>query len=275
MRTVRVAILTVVLLFLMPSAYAASNQVQPLYGGSWPSSQIQVFIKPVGQVSGQASVSAAYARQAILDAMNTWNLAQKWFISTYMGGQGTSYTLKETSTAPTGTQSGIVISFNQTQTSGDNWSWTNFYWWYDTSGVIYRASATMSLVLTFYDGSALTQGQMQAMATHELGHAFGLDHTTFSEYDLMNHVAPGHGVNLPSTLNLYAVYLLSKTKNIHSQPSSPVSLLADIPYANTPQTAVPEFSSTEPILLLVLVSVMGLTCRKIRETNSAERAGAH
>jgi hypothetical protein len=266
MRLLTATVLAVFLLVLASPVHATSNQVQPLYGGSWPSSQILVFIKPLGQVSGQASVSAAYARQAILDAMNTWNLAQKWFISTYMGGQGTSYTLKETSTAPTGTQSGIVISFNQTQTSGDNWGWTNFYWWWDASGMIYRASATTSLVLTFYDGSALTQSQMQAATTHELGHALGLDYTTFSEYDLMSHVAPGHGVNLPSTLNLYAVYLLSNTKNIHSQPSSPVSLPSNIPYTNTPQTAVPEFNSTEPILLIALLSVIGFICHRIGKT---------
>ena len=238
---------------------APPTQVQPLYGASWPSSEILVFIKPVGQVSGQASVSGGYARQAILDAMNTWNLAQKWFISTYMAGKGTPYTFKETNTAPT---SGVVISFNQTQTS-ENWGWTNFYPWWYASGQIYRVSASISLILTWYNGSAITQSQLQAVTTRELGHALGLDHTTFSILDLMNQISAGYGVNLPSTLNLYAVYLLSKTNNIQSQPSSPVSLPPNIPYTETPQTALPEFNSTAPILLVVVLSFMGFSCRQI------------
>lgn len=148
-----------------------------------------------------------------------------------------------------------MISFNQTQTSGDNWGWTSFYWWPDASGQIYKASANVSLVLTFYDGSALTQSQLQALTTHELGHALGLDHTTFSELDLMNHVSPSHSVNLPSTLNLYAVYLLSKTSNMRTQPSTPVPLPSNILYTETPQTAVPEFDSTARVLLIALLSV--------------------
>lgn len=75
------------------------------------------------------------------------------------------------------------------------------------------------------------------------------------------------GVNLPSTLNLYAVYLLSKTKNIHSQPSGPISLPSNIPYTNTPQAAVPEFNWTEVILLIALLSVIGFTCQKIGQEN--------
>jgi hypothetical protein len=216
---------------------AASTPVQPLGGGSWPSSQIPVYIKPVGQVSGQASVSAGYARQAVLDAMKTWNFAQKWFIDTYMGGKGTPYTFEETSTPPATTASAVVISFNQTQTS-DVWGWTYFQWWWGASGQIYKASATMSLILTFYDGSALAQSQLQAIAASGLGIALGLNNTSFSELDLMNPSAANHGVNIPSTLNLYAVYLLSETSNIHTQPSSPVSLPTNIPYTEAPQTAL-------------------------------------
>jgi len=260
MRLGIVAIFALSLLVFALPVHATSIQVQPLYGFSWPSGQIPVFIKPLGQVSGKASVTAGYAKQAVLDAMNTWNLAQKWFISTYMGGQGTPYTFQETDSAPT---SGVAITFNQTQTSGDNWGWTVCHYWWDGSGHFNRVSCITSLVLTFYDGSALTQSQMLTVATHEFGHSLGLDHTTFSESDLMNHVAPGNGVTLPSTLNLYAVNLLSRTNNKDTQPSSPVSLPTNIPYTGTPETAVPEFNSTAPTLLIVLLAVMGFYYRRI------------
>jgi hypothetical protein len=189
--------------------------------------------------------------------MNTWNLAQKWFIDTYMGGKGTPYTFEETSTAPATTESGVVINFNQTQTS-NYWSFTTFSCWWHASGQIYEASANMSLILTFYDGSALTQSQLQAITASGLGVALGLNDTSFSEFDLMNPSAPSHGINLPSTLNLYAVYLL--TSNIHTEPSSPVSLPTDIPYTETPQTAVPE--TPWPIVVMAALTLVTVALRK-------------
>ncbi len=240
-------------------AYAQSSQDQPLEGYSWPTSQIPLYIQPISQVSGQASTSAAYAKQAVLDAMNTWNAGQKWFISTYMSGQGNPYSYGEINSTP---ESGVVVSFNQTQTSGDNWGWTSYYYRYGGDKVINKVTVQISIILTFRDGSALSRTDLQATATHELGHALGLDHTHFSELDLMNHLAPGHGVTLPSSLNLYAVYLLSKTNKINQQPSSPVTLPNNIPYTQLPQTALVEFSITSLSLLGVLTTTGLALCMR-------------
>jgi hypothetical protein len=91
----------------------------------------------------------------------------------------------------------------------------------------------------------------------------------FSETDLMNHVSPSDGVTLPSTLNLYAVYQLSKTTNIYAQPSNPLFMPNNIPYATPPQTAVPEFNAPDPIWLIA--SLLTILAISVSGRSSAKR----
>ena len=181
----------------------------------------------------------------MLTAMQIWVQSQQWFINTYENGQGTPYQFVQTDQA-TAAQSGIVITFNQTQTNPNYRSYSNWNYWYDNSGHFYQIQVTISIILTFTDGSPMNLTDFQSEALWNLGYDLGLGGTTFSTSDLMNTAAPVT-VQSPSTLNLYALYLLSKTTNYNTQPTSPVNLPANIPYTTAPsqtQTSTSTGSST-------------------------------
>lgn len=192
---------------------ADSAPNQPLLGFAWPNHTIPVLIK-----SSQPNAS-----QAVLKAMDTWNLAQQWFITTHMGGAGTPFTFNETNSS---SDSMITVTFNQTQTE-ENLGETHWQAFHDKQGFFKQVLVAISIDLTTRSGRALNDSELQVLATHELGHSLGLDHTTFSTTDLMYHVPK---VMFPSTLNLYVIHLLSQITNENNLPQQPVTLLSDIPY---------------------------------------------
>jgi hypothetical protein len=204
-----------VLLFLLVprTTFAQSAQVQPIMGFAWPSHSIPVSI----------AASQSAGRQAVLNAMGTWNLAQLWFITSYMAGQGEPFVLYETNVT---LDSLITVSFNQTQTT-PYLGWTNSHEYHDLQGDFKKVTVSITIDLTNEDGENLTLVELQRLATHELGHALGLDHETFSADDLM---WPIPKVMFPSTLNLYTVYLLTESANIKNLPQQSVSLPGNIPY---------------------------------------------
>lgn len=217
----RYLLLATVLLFFISfqNVFAQSAQVQPILGFAWPTHNI-----PVSIVAPPSNV-----KQAVLNAMRTWNLAQQWFITAYVAGQGAPFVLYETNMT---FDSMITVSFNQTQTI-DYLGWTKSYESHDYEGNFKTVTVNITIDLTKHDGELLTDIELQRLATHELGHALGLDHTTFSPNDLMN---PIPRVVFPSTLNLYAVHLLSETANMKRIPQKPVSLPSLIPYTVVSQT---------------------------------------
>jgi hypothetical protein len=125
----------------------------------------------------------------------------------------------------------VTIAFNRTQTVEDLGRTTSEEF-HDQQGVFAKVAVGISIDLAWKDGKNLTDSELRTLATHELGHALGLDHTTFSTSDLMDHVP---SVMFPSTLNLYAVYLLSMVANINDLPQQPVTLPGIIPYTTVSQ----------------------------------------
>jgi hypothetical protein len=222
------------------SAFADSNPAQPIYGFTWPTHSLPVAI----------DAPQPNARNAVLKAMNTWNLAQQWFITAYMNGAGTPFVLYETKST---SDSMITVTFNQTQTR-EELGWTNAHEFHDQQGVFRKVVVDISIDLTRQSGESLTDTELQTLATHELGHALGLDHTTFSTSDLMYHIPK---VIFPSTLNLYATYLLSKSTSVNNLPQEPVTLPQSIPYMMVSQAELN--SVTPPAVQTATTSSLQLT----------------
>jgi len=213
MRPCFVLLFALLLVLDLQNVFAQPVQVQPIYGFSWPTHNIPVNVGP----------SSPNAIVALSKAIRTWNLAQQWFINNYMAGVGEPFVFYETNST---FDSVVIVEFNETQTT-DDLGVTHWQAFHDEQGNFHKVIVNISIDLTRNDGQALSDGQLQTLAAHELGHALGLDHTTFSPSDLMNHVPK---VMFPSTLNLYAVYLLSQSANDRDLPQQPVSLSSNIPY---------------------------------------------
>jgi len=212
----------------LQNALAQSVQVQPILGFSWPTHSIPVSI----------NAPEPNARRAILNAMRTWNLAQQWFITTYMASQGAPFVFYETNST---FDSMVNVSFNGTQTM-QYLGWTSSDEFHDQQGNFRQVTVGITIDLIKQDGEVVSDLELQRLATHELGHALGLDHTPLNPNDLMY---PVPQVVFPSTLNLYAVYLLSEVTNMKDLPQQPVSLPGSIPYVLVSQADLD--SVTPPI----------------------------
>ena len=201
---------------------------QPLAGFAWSPRQIPVVIQE----------SPDYAHDAVLQAMRTWNLAQTWFSDTYHV-PSRPYTFVEAQQLG---ESYVKVTFNQTQTR-DDWALTSPYWWWNNDGVFYKIAVSISIDLSVRDGD-LSPLQLRSLATAALGFALGLKNTVFAQTDLLNWYGVDHNVVVPSTLNLYAVALLSMVVTKNEMPESPVALPANIPYETPSESAITESAST-------------------------------
>ncbi len=166
----------------------------PIIGYSWPERIILFhFDEGVSQK----------VRTAIHNAAWIWLASQQWFITNYEGGQGLPYQFEETSF--TGPKFDVA------------------------RGRIVPVGMQVDLRTMNSRGGELDWATLVHVATHELGHALGLGHSPIGG-DLMYEKRSGSRDPLPSTLDLYAVYLISKGSLVNRE----VSLPSDIPYVTPP-----------------------------------------
>jgi hypothetical protein len=186
MRVHAVCIIVFVIGFL-PLANAQSIS-QPMLGTNW-STHVILFSTPD---------SPAWARDAILRALDDWNMAQIWFTANYFPNQNNAvYTLTTTEN-----DSGTQVTVKYVADTGQSWTGITQT---ALSGTIHNA--TVSIVLSRLQ----TPKDLLQAVEHELGHVLGLDHTNIS-YDLMYPAQSAYSGGItshPSTLNLYGVYLLA------------------------------------------------------------------
>lgn len=212
--------------FNVQYSYGESTPFQSLLGFTWPSYRIPVEIQ---------STQLGYPEQGVRKAIDIWNLAQEWFLGTYQAGAGEAFVLTETM-QPSDNQ--ITFTFNRTQTTQDL-AHGVYLESYDKNGYFKRVQANISLDLTDRTGAQLPANQLQALATHEIGNALGLGYVFSSNSDLMSHDFLANHATLPSTLNLYALYLLSKAAgNIDKLPEGRVELPPNIPYLTLPSNVI-------------------------------------
>ena len=176
--------------------------------------------------------------------MKIWNQAQLWFVTSYYPNRQTNvFTLE-----PANSSNGMVkITYTLNETV--LWSAIGCY----IKNVTLGACSTQDGRLIVISLPSL-EGCKCALAAHELGHVLGLNDFGLNGYpllpqDLMNYNNTPDAY--PSTLDLYAVYLIAF---VGATSGGNFTLPSTIPYTHwTPgMTPVPEF----PNILLVFASTM-------------------
>jgi hypothetical protein len=181
-----------------------------LIGARWSRSNLGVAIP----------AKPTEAHDAVVYAMNVWNLGQLWFNRKYFPNS-TAFTFAKDSKADiaidflpgigfTPKSVPIVVNHN-------------------------ILSVSIRISVSGADGKPADQMLLQKIALHELGHALGLGHANF--YDDLMYPVIWSPERLPSTLDLYAVHLLATII-----PNDAITLPTNIPYAKAPTSAVAEFS---------------------------------
>lgn len=231
-------------------AHADSGYMIPLEGGRWGTYRISIGIPS----------NPAWEQLALLDAINVWNQSQSWFADTYYPG-GKLYTFVQ---LPPKTVINSPDELPLVTVSFSNVTSVNRVGEVDMTLSPSKAFTSSVLVLPrSYMGQVLNSSYspwFTRLALHTLGHVLGLDEVQ-GFCDLMEGQNSSCRVASPSTLDLYALHILAGG----SMPSN-VTLPRDIPYQETPATAVPEFSVTGPTLILALLSALILWAR-VRRTN--------
>jgi hypothetical protein len=202
----------------------AQTYGQPMVGTSWNMRAILVSVPN----------SPSWARDTIYQALDSWNKAQSWFLQNYEPCQTNfEYALVIAGTTP------AQVTVHFVNDTGQSWTGLTQV---PSSGII--NNETISIVLE----RLLSQGDLQPVIEHELGHVLGLDHTSIS-YDLMYPARDAYGggtLSYPSTLNLYGVYLLAAGCRFMSGDT--IALPRQIPYLEWyPEIALTAGSVNPPV----------------------------
>jgi len=244
-----VIVLLLVSVVMLSSIRIVNSQnisyVQPFMDAGW---DIRVHPTLVVEIPA-APISA---RTVIRQALEDWNKAQEWFLESYYPNDTNRiYQLATNTSANSDAQ--IIIGYV------DNlaYSWGAYTRNYrGASGFTERSSISIRNDQLFYTNALL------GLVTHELGHSLGLDHNGLN--DLMN----PKPVNIyPSTLNLYAVYMLTFGQSVTSSfVYLPNSIRYEMWFPNN--LPLPEFPSELMILISFTAMVFfGRSSKRVRRPN--------
>jgi len=198
--------------------FAQGQACIPVFGQKWAKSYIGVYV-----AGGVSDVQ----RQQVLLAMNIWYSAQQWFIDSFEGGTGTPYLFYLTDSPGEGV---ITVSFLIGQ--GLSFAGRALNFAYTVPGNAY-VKGEIQINLPPERASNPNDLEVESIILHELGHGLGLGHSGI-ESDAMyaiDNYPQNYG--LPSTLDLYAVYMLKQTTDPSSLGGS-VCLPSQVAYGIPP-----------------------------------------
>ena len=261
MRTYFLLFLLLSTLFFTAGSYALSqaqtqnqnNYFLEIQGIAWNRATLSILIiTPINE----SWWNPIYVNSA-LRAVGQWNNAISYFATNY---SDFSYivNLNLLPTVSNKSEIGFDIYLNWTQTPLSN---TSNEIGLETSTSLDNAiiDCNISLAVHTSHGDALTDGDMQNIALHELGHSLGLGHCNnsadvmYPDYTLLS------SPKLISTLDVYGVATtfawMSYLNNFYPVnqwlQNTPVTLPLNIPYKNlpvSPQNAIPQTLANNPIV---------------------------
>lgn len=203
------------------STHVVSGQSQaciPIPGQKWAKSYIGVYV-----ASGVSDIQ----RQQVLLALNVWYSAQQWFVDSFEGGAGTPYLFYLTDSPGEGV---ITVSFLIGQ--GLSFAGRALNFAYTVPGNAY-VRGEIQINLPPDRASNPTDLEVESIILHEFGHSLGLGHSDIQSdamYPIDNYP---QSYGLPSTLDLYAVYMLKQTADPSSLGGS-ICLPSQIGYGIPP-----------------------------------------
>lgn len=244
----RVSILAVVfLVFALATHQLTIAQAQsevymiPLEGGRWDTNRITVEV-PSGP---------GWAQNVVIEAMNIWGHSQEWFANTYNLKENPYQLLLQLQKVKADLPENLgTISVNFVDVpTGNNLGATDL----TVSSTKVFTSGVVTLPVS-YHGEPLNDSYapwFTSLVIHMFGHVLGLD-DVHGFCDVMEEGNSSCHSSLPSTLDLYAVYVLAGGHVPHN-----VTLPSSIAYQEPPATAVPEFPMFPLLLSVVLVLCFG------------------
>jgi hypothetical protein len=235
-------------LVLLPAAFAQNTTTYTiaLAGGRWNTHTITVKIPQ----------SPEKAHEAVVWAMETWNLAQVWFAQKYtwvVAPNSPAYTLVESNTTAL-----VQVTFAKSAYAvncGGVWA-SGCTWYHNGVGTRVEIAAQENP-----DGSLDPEFEIQYIAEHEFGRVLGLEGSNITSdlmYPVKGIVYAENGIlqNAPSTLDLYAVHFLISSSG--SVPRS-IALPASITYIPWVIQPVPEFSAGFIVLISAFSVLVGFS----------------